>query len=76
MKAMKASLEWPGRALSRFGSALALQCAQQGGLQMASKIQRAKEKLSGKVMVPALLWMGGVPLGLVVILWFFFFRGR
>jgi hypothetical protein len=42
---------------------------------MAKSIQRAKEKLSGRVLVPALLWMAGVPLGIVLLLWFFFFRG-
>lgn len=29
----------------------------------------------GKVLVPALLYIAGVPLSLVVVLWFFFFRG-
>ena len=35
-----------------------------------------KKKIEGRVLVPALLWMAGAPLGLVIILWFFFFRGR
>lgn len=29
----------------------------------------------GKVLVPALLYLAGVPFGLVLLLWFFFFRG-
>lgn len=35
-----------------------------------------KQKLEGRVLVPALMWMAGAPIGLVVILWFLFFRGR
>ena len=31
---------------------------------------------SGRVLVPFILWLAGVPLLLVVILWFFFFRGH
>ena len=42
---------------------------------MSDKMLRAKEKLSGRVLVPALLWMAGVPFGIVLLLWFFFFRG-
>ncbi len=42
---------------------------------MTSAIERAKKKVSGRVLVPALLWMAGLPLGLVLLLWFFFFRG-
>lgn len=30
----------------------------------------------GRVAVPMLLWFAGVPLTLVVILWFLFFRGH
>jgi hypothetical protein len=30
----------------------------------------------GRVAVPLLLWAGGVPLGLVLLIWFFFFRGH
>ena len=30
----------------------------------------------GRVAVPILLWIMGVPLGLVFILWLFFFRGH
>jgi hypothetical protein len=35
----------------------------------------ARERQSGKVLVPALLYLAGAPLGLVLLLWFFFFRG-
>jgi hypothetical protein len=41
-----------------------------------TSIERAKQKLSGRVLVPALLWMAGLPLGVVLLLWFFFFRGQ
>jgi hypothetical protein len=30
----------------------------------------------GRVAVPILLWLAGVPLFLVVLLWLFFFRGH
>jgi hypothetical protein len=40
-----------------------------------NKIQ-IKNKLSGKVLVPALMWMAGAPFMLVFILWLFFFRGH
>jgi len=43
---------------------------------VSSKIQiRKREKQSGKVLVPAILYFAGVPFGLVLLLWFFFFRG-
>lgn len=29
----------------------------------------------GKIAVPILLWAAGVPLGIVLLLWLFFFRG-
>ncbi|HMI91901.1 MAG TPA: hypothetical protein VK509_11085 [Polyangiales bacterium] len=43
---------------------------------MTTAIERAKQKLSGRVLVPALMWMAGLPLGVVLLLWFFFFRGH
>ena len=30
----------------------------------------------GRVAVPMLLWFAGVPFGLVLVLWFLFFRGH
>lgn len=33
------------------------------------------ERREGKILVPAILYLAGVPLGLVVLLWLFFFRG-
>jgi hypothetical protein len=41
-----------------------------------TSIQRARQKLEGRVLAPVLLWMAGVPFGLVILIWFFFFRGR
>lgn len=29
----------------------------------------------GRIGVPILLWLAGVPLGIVALLWLFFFRG-
>ena len=31
---------------------------------------------NGRVLVPALLWMAGVPFIVVFFLWLFFFRGH
>jgi len=45
-------------------------------IQKRTRLDIMKEKVSGRVMVPALLWVMGMPLGLVFLLWFFFFRGR
>lgn len=30
---------------------------------------------AGRIAAPMLLWFMGMPLGLVLIVWFFFFRG-
>jgi hypothetical protein len=35
-----------------------------------------RKKIEGRVLVPALLWIAGVPFGLVVLIWLLFFRGR
>lgn len=43
---------------------------------MQTKLQKTREKLEGRILVPALLWMAGLPFGVVLLLWFFFFRGR
>jgi len=42
---------------------------------MKKQIELMSRKTSGRVGVPILLALGGVPLGLVVLIWFFFFRG-
>jgi hypothetical protein len=36
---------------------------------------RQTKRTEGKILVPAILYLAGVPLGLVLVLWFFFFRG-
>jgi hypothetical protein len=46
------------------------------GSSMKAQMIKYREKLEGRVLVPALLWMAGVPFGVVLLLWFFFFRGR
>jgi hypothetical protein len=43
---------------------------------MKAQIKKHRERLEGRVLVPALLWMAGVPFGIVLLLWFFFFRGH
>jgi hypothetical protein len=66
-------------------------CASRGGLLLADaslradvrtkevivkmQLRKTNERLSGRVLVPALLYMAGVPFGIVLLLWFFFFRG-
>jgi hypothetical protein len=35
-----------------------------------------KQDQKGKVAVPILLWVMGVPFTLVLLLWLFFFRGH
>ena len=34
------------------------------------------EAAHGRVLAPMLLWIAGVPFGLVLVIWFFFFRGH
>jgi hypothetical protein len=46
-----------------------------GGVMKAT-LRKHREHLEGRILVPALLWMAGAPFGIVVLLWFFFFRGR
>jgi hypothetical protein len=43
---------------------------------MKSQLQKQRERLEGRVLVPAMLWMAGVPFGVVFLLWAFFFRGH
>lgn len=40
------------------------------------QLQKFIDNVNGRVAVPIILWMLGAPLGLVILLWFFFFRGR
>jgi hypothetical protein len=41
---------------------------------MTNAIDKAKRR-SGRILAPALLWLAGVPFTLVLLLWYFFFRG-
>jgi len=43
--------------------------------EMNRQIKQISERQSGRVLVPAILWMAGVPFTLVLILWLLFFRG-
>lgn len=40
------------------------------------QIQKIKNDINGKVAAPILMYMLGVPGFLVILLWFFFFRGK
>jgi len=60
--------------IGRTGTRVALSPGK--GETIMTSIKRAKEKLEGRVLVPALLWFAGVPFGLVILLWLFFFRGH
>ncbi len=42
---------------------------------MIDKLSVMRRDPKGKVAVPILLWLGGVPFGIVLLIWFFFFRG-
>ena len=45
------------------------------GGPVETKLSKNSQSLSGRVLVPALLYMAGAPFFLVLLLWFFFFRG-
>jgi hypothetical protein len=42
---------------------------------MRNELKAMREDPKGRVGVPLLMWVCGVPLGLVLVVWFFFFRG-
>ena len=42
--------------------------------QLKGKTMTFSRKVDGRVLPPLLLWMLGVPGGICVVLWFFFFR--
>jgi hypothetical protein len=44
-------------------------------VHMKKQIELMGREAQGRVFVPILLAIGGVPLGLVLLIWFFFFRG-
>ena len=44
--------------------------------QMTRKANTLGRKIEGRVLPPLILWMLGVPGGICVILWFFFFRDK
>lgn len=45
-------------------------------LKVKKQVTGLYEDVSGKVAVPILMYMLGVPGFLVLLLWFFFFRGN
>ncbi len=44
--------------------------------QLTSKAMSFSHKVEGRILPPLLLWMLGVPGGICIILWLFFFRGN
>ena len=44
-------------------------------VEMSDPRQDKHEAHEGGIVIPALLWWAGVPLGIVLLLWLFFFRG-
>jgi hypothetical protein len=42
--------------------------------QLTGKAMAISRKVEGRVLPPLLLWMLGVPGGICVVLWLFFFR--
>jgi hypothetical protein len=42
---------------------------------VSSHLREKHERQEGRIVIPALLYLAGAPLGLVLLLWFFFFRG-
>jgi hypothetical protein len=44
--------------------------------QLKGKAMTFSRKVEGRILPPLLLWMLGVPGGICVILWIFFFRGK
>lgn len=38
------------------------------------RIKHFSRRVEGRILPPLLLWMLGVPGGVVILLWFFFFR--
>ncbi len=43
--------------------------------EIASSSQLIKQAPKGRIGMPLLLWVAGVPFGIVLLLWFFVFRG-
>jgi|GEM_PF-3384094 len=43
---------------------------------LTNKAMAFGQKVEGRVLPPLLLWMLGVPGGICLILWVFFFRGK
>jgi hypothetical protein len=39
-------------------------------------LKKIKDDVKGKVGVPILLWLLGVPGSVAIVIWFFFFRGE
>jgi hypothetical protein len=65
-----------GPVLAQSGVAAAGAIAAAAEESMKAQLKKRREQLEGKVLVPALLWMAGMPFGLVFLIWLFFFRGK
>ncbi|MDP1823951.1 MAG: hypothetical protein Q8L48_11940 [Archangium sp.] len=42
---------------------------------MKNQFKLMRQDPKGRIGVPVVLWLAGVPFGFVVVIWFFFFRG-
>ncbi len=43
---------------------------------MKKQFELMRQDPKGRVGVPILLWIAGAPLGIVLLVWLFFFRGH
>ena len=43
---------------------------------MRKQFELMRQDPKGRVAVPMLLWLAGAPLGVVLLVWLFFFRGH
>jgi hypothetical protein len=44
--------------------------------RLKGKAMTFSHQIEGRILPPLLLWMLGVPGGICVVLWLFFFRGK
>jgi len=43
---------------------------------LTERARNIGSKMEGRILPPLILWMLGVPGGIVILLWIFFFRGK
>jgi hypothetical protein len=62
--------------LSIFTDITFLESAMENLRQLTRRAKVFGRRVEGRVLPPLLLWMLGVPGGICLVLWFFFFRGK